>query len=669
MSAASAAHIEPPKLARNLSFHFLWSSTFASGFADRLVMLSGMALLGYKVLEDDLPGRYLQDPSIVAGKDFWFFLPYVVWGPIAGWLADRLPRKWLMFVADQGRGLLILFAFFLLEDGGGPQPALYTEWFTVPLLGLQVDHIWKIWGLLFAIGVLAATFTPARTSVIPNVVGYAQLQRANAAVLGLGVIGNLIGFGIGGPLAERSLRWCILVSALCYMVSGLVWIFLKTPAKRHHLRDDIERRRSLRQSLHEIADGARYVIHHRPLLALTGAGVVFWGGTSIVMAAGAMITGSLAKFAYLGGGFGAGMLIGAIILSFLNTRVGGELLVVIGMIGAGICLILLVSVPGFILLIAMAVLTGVFGGILMVNINTMLQQFAPDLYRGRVFGFKEMASDFAKVCIAFTIWRLPRSEQWMIPLVYALALMLIGAAVWGVTRYVLRGPAPTRMLNLLWRIGRLYCFGMHKLKVNGASNVPSDGPVLIVANHTAGIDPFLIQAAMRRPVHYMMAREYMRWWLGFFWRAVQPIDVDREADASAALRRTIDMLRQGRIVGIFPEGGLNTGDRATMRPWRSGLSMIAKRGRATIVPVWIDGTPQCKTVFGSFFRPSHATVTFGRPFTIDSLDGAVTPADSAFGPHQNRDHLTDLIRRQVEAVRDQRFSDTASKGANGTRIA
>ena len=651
MPDADHVQLEPPNLARNLSFHFLWSSTFASGFADRLVMLSGMALLGYKVAVE---GRYLQDPSIVAGKDFWFFLPYVVWGPIAGWLADRLPRKWLMFAADQGRGLLILFAFLLLEDGGGPQPALYQSWFTIPGLGWEIDHIWKIWGLLFAIGMLAATFTPARTSIIPNVVGYQLLQRANAAVLGMGVIGNLIGFGIGGPLAERALRWCILVAALCYMVSGLVWIFLKTPAKRAHLRDTIERQRSVLDALREIVDGARYVLSHRPTLALTGVGVVFWGGTSIVMAAGALISGSLEKFAFMGGGFGAGMLIGAAVLSFLNTRVGGELLILAGMIGSGLCLILLVSVPSFAMVIAMAVLTGVFGGILMVNINTMLQQFAPDRIRGRVFGVKEMASDAAKVAISFTIWQMPASEKYMIPFVYALAALLLGAAVWGVMRYVLRGPAPTRLTNLLWRLDRLYCFGFHKLKVHGVARVPATGPVLLVSNHTAGIDPLLIQARVKRIVHYMMLADYMYRPMGFLWRAVEPIPVQRGASDSSAVRHAIELLKRGSIVGIFPEGGLNKGDRRQMQPWGPGLSIIAERSGATIVPVWIEGTPTCESVWASFFRPSHAVVHFGRPFRLDeSAGGSAALPDVPAGRRADRDRLAGVIRQRVEQVRDE----------------
>src|SRR3990167_6480575 len=94
----------PPTLARNFSFHLMWICTFLGGMGDRLMMLSA-----YQLLDIEQAGG--ARASVIAGVDFFFFLPYVVWSPLAGWLADRLPRKWVMVTSDFVRGGAVLAAW------------------------------------------------------------------------------------------------------------------------------------------------------------------------------------------------------------------------------------------------------------------------------------------------------------------------------------------------------------------------------------------------------------------------------------------------------------------------------------------------------------------------------------------------------------------------------
>ncbi|NBB84008.1 MAG: MFS transporter, partial [Alphaproteobacteria bacterium] len=364
---APAAPAPPAKLGRSYSFHFLWTSTFASGFADRLAMLSVQVMLGYGVIRGVLAEDRLPDASIVAGINFFFFLPYVIWGPFAGWLADRLPRKWIMFVCDEVRGVVVLFAFTLLPSGaGGAVPGLYEPW--VSAFGVELTHAWKVWGLMFSIGLFAATFTPARNSIIPNVVGYRVLQRANSVIIGMGIIGNLFGFVVGGPISEQALDVCIFLSALCYLLPGWMWPFLNTPIRRHE-RPGLKVGLGPLTPLIEVARGGRHILKHRPLIALTAAYVVFWGGSQLVMAVGGAIataydggTGDVQDFAMIAGGFGLGMLAGALLLGMINSRLGSELIITTSMIGAAICLSLLVVVPIKSLGVVIAVACGLFGG-------------------------------------------------------------------------------------------------------------------------------------------------------------------------------------------------------------------------------------------------------------------------------------------------------------------
>ncbi|MHB1157241.1 MAG: MFS transporter [Phycisphaerales bacterium] len=641
----------PRTLARNLSFHFLWSSTFASGLADRLAMLAVAVMLGQGVVAGEMSRVRLGDAAIVAAINFWFFLPYVIWGPVAGWLADRLPRKWIMFVADESRGIIILFAFFLLPPhAAGPVSGLYDTWFSLHFLGLTlaITHAWKIWLMMFFIGMFAATFSPARNSVIPNVVGFTLLQRANAMVLGMGVIGNLLGFALGGGLAEHAIRACILASSLGYIILGFVWPFLKTPAKS--LRQYAPRSTSLPGAFTEITDGARYVFAHKPVLVLTIISVIFWTGSHIILAAGSAIAvqlygGNISDFALIGGGFGLGMLLGAAILGTLNSRTGGEIVIAVGMIGCALFLSLLAIVPSLTLGIALAVCCGLFGGFLMITINTLAQQLAADSFRGRVMGFKDLAGDIGGVGVSLFIW-ITNSDEGILTLTHLFSALLLLTAFFGIRRYVLRGPLPRPSDNFTWRLNRLYVSGLHRLKVEGQHHVPRTGPLLLIANHTAGLDPLLIQAAMQRKVRWLMAREMKLRILAPLWYVIDPILVDRSGKDRSSVRQAIEILTDktsgGGVVGIFPEGGIGE-ERWPLRPFAPGLSVIIERADPVIVPVYISDTPGKGRTWAGFFRFSHSKIRFGRPLKLADLNIA----------SHDRNALAEALRQRVAALAEQ----------------
>lgn len=642
------SHPELPRLSRNYSFHFLWTSTLASGFADRLAMLAVAVMLGQGVVRGPLASERLADASIIAAINFWFFLPYVLWGPFAGWLADRLPRKWIMFVADEARGLIILFAYTLLPTGStGAVPGLYETWQTFDLFGLTIalDHAWQVWLMMFSIGLFAATFSPARNSIVPNVVGYAVLQRANSLVIGMGVIGNLIGFAVGGPLAEQFVHLCIFGSALSYLIPGWMWPFLKTPVKRRD-RTAHQHSASPLGVLREVHHGARYILQHKPILVLTIISVLFWSGSHVIMAAGSAIAvhlygGTIADFAMIGGSFGLGMLLGALTLGVLNNRFGSEVTMIVSMVAVAVLFSLLVVVPFLWLGIGLALVMGYFGGFIMITANTLIQQLTADCYRGRVMGFKDLVSDAGGVAISFAIWRMADADRHILHMAHVFAGLLLATAAWGVWRYLLHGAAPRRVMNLLWRIDRLYATGIHHVQAAGLHHVPSNGPAILVCKHTAGVDPLLIQAMLRRPVRWMMAAEHMHAALRWFWAIIEPVGVKRDGNDRAAIRQALGALRDGDVLGIFPEGHLPE-HRGQFLPFNSGVALLAARGKAPIVPVYISGTPHSRKrkVYTSFFRFSRARIIFGKPFTLADL--AVDPRDHQAVADAIQQRLRDL---------------------------
>jgi len=602
MSQVAAEYAAPTgPLWRNFSFHIMWGSTFASGVGDRLIMLAALKMLGYA-------GDDVDNSSIQGGINFFFFLPYLVWSPMAGWLADRLPRKWLMFASDELRGLIVLYGFLLLPPDLDVVPA---------------EDRWQVWALLCAVGVMAATFVPAKMSSVPNVVGLELLSRANAMVVSMGIIGNLMGFLIAYAMIDHSLRAMILTSSLCYLVSGALWAFLKMPFKPRSSARSIGSPWDLVRDIHQ---GMRYAWTHKPVRVLLLTNAVVWSGVAVYQPAVAVVntelySGTAADLSLVLGAVGLGMLVASAVFGVMNPRLGNEILIVLGLAVCGLFIILQMIVPVFGLGVAIALMTGIGGGTIFVPLYTVLARSTADHIRGRVFAAKEVVGELGQVTVSFLVWSAPQTDRVMRPAAVLVAGLLLVLAVVGLVRYVLVGPTPSKVLNLCWRLTRLYTDAVHRLKVVGRHRVPSSGPVLLVSNHTSGLDPALIQSATSRMVRWMMAREYLLPGLGWFWRRYCPILVDRNAADPGAAKAAIDGLRAGQTLGLFPEGRINY-DSDGLLPLGAGVALIARRSDATIVPVHISGTPRGVKPLKSFLIPSRSRVTFGKPFRLSEEESA-----------------------------------------------
>jgi 1-acyl-sn-glycerol-3-phosphate acyltransferase len=152
-------------------------------------------------------------------------------------------------------------------------------------------------------------------------------------------------------------------------------------------------------------------------------------------------------------------------------------------------------------------------------------------------------------------------------------------------------------------IARL-CF---RYRVVGAEHIPPSGGLLIASNHVSNFDPPLLGAAVPRPVSYMAKKELFAMpVLGPLISRLQAFSVDRQAGGTAALRASLRMLKEGRCVGIFPEGGRNvTGTNEE----KGGAAFLAAASGVPVVPAAIVGTRRLRP-FG------RITVVFGEPFRI-----------------------------------------------------
>jgi len=119
------------------------------------------------------------------------------------------------------------------------------------------------------------------------------------------------------------------------------------------------------------------------------------------------------------------------------------------------------------------------------------------------------------------------------------------------------------------------------------------GGVLLASNHISHFDPFIFSSIVRRKIDWMaMAEFFPHPVLGRFLRAVDAFPAERDRADRATIRSALERLKTGRIVGIFPEGGIRDGANSILEgaAAKSGVAMLAQVANAPILPCVILGS-------------------------------------------------------------------------------
>lgn len=215
------------------------------------------------------------------------------------------------------------------------------------------------------------------------------------------------------------------------------------------------------------------------------------------------------------------------------------------------------------------------------------------------------------------------------------------------------------------------CRVVLRMRVEGISNVPKSGGLLVLSNHLHNADPVLICIASPRPVHFMAKQELMKIpVIGRVIRFAGAFAVDRGRADRAAIRRAIATLDQGIAVGVFPEGTRSRSQQ--IEKVLAGAGLIALKGESPIVPLAITGSERLpfngsKSVSRNVSRARRGvTIRFGEPFTLPAtVNGKRTTPDMAI----------DLIMRKIAEMLPESYrgiyssslsSSTSTLGSNSS---
>ncbi|WP_375498962.1 lysophospholipid acyltransferase family protein [uncultured Jatrophihabitans sp.] len=136
-------------------------------------------------------------------------------------------------------------------------------------------------------------------------------------------------------------------------------------------------------------------------------------------------------------------------------------------------------------------------------------------------------------------------------------------------------------------IGRRLAHGLGQVQLIGLENVPATGAVVLAGNHRSALDGPLIFAFAPRPVTFLVKDEAFVGPLVPLLRGAGQVPVVRQRVDRAPIRLTLELLRTGGVVGIFPEGSRGDGLASTAKP---GAAYLALRSGAAVVPVACHGT-------------------------------------------------------------------------------
>jgi 1-acyl-sn-glycerol-3-phosphate acyltransferase len=200
--------------------------------------------------------------------------------------------------------------------------------------------------------------------------------------------------------------------------------------------------------------------------------------------------------------------------------------------------------------------------------------------------------------------------------------------------------------------------------VTGLENIPATGAVIFAANHVSFADEIFTPLAARRQIVYFAKSEYFtapglrgRAMAAFFHGLGQvPVARSDTRSAAAVIEIGVDVLTEGRALGIYPEGTRSPDGR--LYKFRTGVARVALRSGAPVIPVGLVGTRDVQPPGKRRWRLGAVEVHFGAPLHF---------ADRAAQERSSRvlREVTEQVRAAVQQLSGQEYVDAYAGSSTG----
>ncbi len=529
-------------------------------------------------------------------------LPYVLFGPVCGWLSDRFSKR------------SVINAALVMQ--------IVVMGALIAALGMR-SFEWSV-AAFFLLSVQTTILAPAKRGIILEYVGPDRLSRTVGYMEMVNITAILVGSFAGGYLFSHWLRdggdpWLAARDTAWILMglSAVAWVMFQLAAKT-----PAQSSKPFHFSLwmRHFTD-VREVWSNRPLWRAT-MGICFFYGVGGYLSAlvpqiafelqhGGALTGAVqAKMLLM---VGIGTMAGTLFAGLFSRRgielglapIGGVLLT----ISFGALALLAPASNGF---RAALIAAGFASGLFLVPLYAFVQQQAGDHRRGRILAGVGLLDSGVGMAASLLYWLVAGDAS--LAQSPRVQFFFLAAATILMTGYALHHLPYQTLCAVMRLIGRVF----YRVKVKGLENVPAGGAVMM-CNHLSCIDAVVLQIASPRPLRFVafsgLAKNAS---MRFLFRALGVIPIT-PTKLTKGVRLACAAVKRGELVCVFPEGAISrTGQ---LMELKRGFSLMAEIANVPVVPAMIDG------LWGSIYSfagnkyiwksprlmPTHVCVAFGPP--------------------------------------------------------
>lgn len=550
-----------------------------------------------------------------------FVLPFLLFTPFAGVLADRFSKRDITIGVKCAECLAMVLA----------------------IVAFGLNNVLFAYTVLFLMSTQSAIFGPSKYGIVPELVGEHRLSRANSLVVLLTYVAIIVGSATAPTLDQMLGSNYMLTAAICLAIAlaGLAAAF-QVPATPQMDQQHKVGPTFVRAIFRTLAS-----IRHDGLLTLSvyaAAFFLFLGGfvQMNILPYGMEIfdlTRQGSAYLFLPAAFGIGLGAWAV-----GRWSAGR--VELGWVPAGVIIVVLASlalglmVTNLIVSIGLFFVLGFGAGLFIVPLEAYIQYRSPSKRRGEIIASKAFLAWLGVLLASALIFLFSDALNWD-PTRGFLFISIVTTLLLGVALYEL----PDFRRAFLVTIGTRLLF---KPRCVGWQHIPDDGPALFIVNRISWLDMLALQTMLQRRIVFPLPRAVFekkghQTLIKRLGGIPLPQDDDDSTAAADFIKRLRNSLADGESVCLFAEDTLS---RAEWKDtFRKGFSGLTRDSKAPVVPVYYGG------IHGSIQGYQHGKTGLSKwlqpPYPVTALIAPAVPPDTPAA------EVLQIIREQSVAYFDQ----------------
>ena len=612
---------------------FFWTQ-FAGAANDNLFKFAFTVMVTYQLsvswLEPSMAG-------LVIGA--LFILPFLLFSATAGQLTDKYDKTVMIrFVKNLEIGIMLLAAY-----------------------GFYLDQVVVLLACTFLMGLHSTLFGPVKFALLPQVLSERELTGGNGMVEMGTFVAILSGNIVGGLLVaipeighQTVAIACVAMAIVGRVVAGYI---PKAPATDPALKVNWN---PISETWRNLTLAHGNLVVFRSLLGISWMwffGAVFL--SQFPSLAKEVLHGDANVASLLLVVFSIGIGTGSLLCEMLSRRHVEIGLVPVGAIGMSVFAIDLyfastglpaspamglsafVSQAAHWRVMADLALLSLFAGLYSVPMYALIQLRSQPTHRARIIAANNILNALFMIASSVIAGALLKSG-FTIPQIF----LFTGLANAVVAFYIFMLVPEYLLRFVAWVASRF----VYRFKVQGDENIPVQGAAVLVCNHVSFVDAVLLMAASPRPIPFVMDQRIFKVpVLGWLFKLAKAIPIAPQRDDphtyQAAFDAAAQVLREGDLLAIFPEGGITADGK--LQPFKGGIMKIMERAQAdglnvTVIPMALTN------LWGSYFSRVERGNAMVRPFRRGLLSrvglnvgAAVSPAQVQ--PELLRQHVSELL--------------------------